>query len=173
MEYTEDHKLSSFVQDGYIMEEKDILLDKAEEGESYGRQHKSKPGWYWLLVLALVGCGVSLFWLFSDCSLASQVGKHEVPPPAHDLATKAARAPAAAASSGVLECFQVYQPVFFPSGAVDGTITSDGSENTTTISPAAPASSCEVLLMEHSFGFSYGIPFVGLLPRVYRTLLVC
>ncbi|KAG9239558.1 putative peptide-N4-(N-acetyl-beta-glucosaminyl)asparagine amidase A [Amylocarpus encephaloides] len=66
------------------------------------------------------------------------------------------------ASAGpVLECFQVYQPVLFPSGAVDETIQSDGSENTTTIGPTDSTASCQTLLMEHSFGFSYGIPFVG------------
>lgn len=49
-----------------------------------------------------------------------------------------------------------------PSGATDETTSSDGSELTEVIGAAATtASSCEVLLMEYSFGYSYGVPFVG------------
>ncbi|EHK96353.1 putative Peptide-N4-(N-acetyl-beta-glucosaminyl)asparagine amidase A [Glarea lozoyensis 74030] len=64
-------------------------------------------------------------------------------------------------ATAVLECFQVYQPVLFPKGAVDQVITSDGTENTTIIAPSSSNSSCQVLLMDHSFGYSYGMPFVG------------
>jgi hypothetical protein len=64
--------------------------------------------------------------------------------------------------SGVLKCFQVYQPVLTPSGPSDDTVSEDGSSNTTTIEPWATTSSCTNLLMEHSFGFSYGHPFVGM-----------
>jgi hypothetical protein len=167
MGFTEDRKLSCLVEDGYTLKEEELLLDKTE-GQSSGRQHRTKRSWPWLLFLTFIGCCLSLFWLFSDCFVASHEEKHEVSPATYDLVTKAARAPAATPSSGVLECFQVYQPVFFPSGAVDETVTSDGLENTTTIAPTASASSCEVLLMEHSFGFSYGMPFVGLLPRIFE-----
>jgi hypothetical protein len=66
-----------------------------------------------------------------------------------------------ASSSGVLEVFQVYQPVFTPSGATDETTSDDGSENTTTIAQTAGSKSCQILLMEHSFAYSYGLPFVG------------
>ena len=59
------------------------------------------------------------------------------------------------AGRSVLECFQPTQPVLLPQGAT----TSDGrvAEGT------APkvSSSCTATLMVHSFGNSYGQPFVG------------
>ena len=64
-------------------------------------------------------------------------------------------------SSPVLEVFQVYQPVLAPSGPTDQTIESDGSSNTTAIVSTEAFASCTQLLMEYSFGFSYGHPFVG------------
>jgi hypothetical protein len=64
-------------------------------------------------------------------------------------------------SSPVLEVFQVYQPVLAPSGPTDQTIDNNGSPNTTAIGYAETSVSCTKLLMEYSFGFSYGHPFVG------------
>lgn len=64
-------------------------------------------------------------------------------------------------STGVLEVFQVYQPVLTPKGVTDETTLSNGAENTTTIAATESTSACELLLMDHSFGFSYGLPFVG------------
>ncbi|KAL2758667.1 hypothetical protein ACRALDRAFT_1080408 [Sodiomyces alcalophilus JCM 7366] len=55
-----------------------------------------------------------------------------------------------------LECVQVAQPVLGPSGPVlQGTGTSPGAAET------LGEPSCTMLLMEHTFGFSYGKPFVG------------
>jgi hypothetical protein len=48
------------------------------------------------------------------------------------------------ANNSVLEVFQVQTPVHLRASETDG-----------------PAANCSVLLMEHSFGFSYGKPFVG------------
>jgi hypothetical protein len=67
-------------------------------------------------------------------------------------------------STAVLNVFQVYQPVLGPFGVIDNTISSDGLSNTTTIDATEHASSCTKLLMEYSFGFSYGHPFVGTVP---------
>ncbi|KAM0333087.1 hypothetical protein ACHAQA_001745 [Verticillium albo-atrum] len=54
-----------------------------------------------------------------------------------------------------LECFQVAQPVLGPSGPVyQG---ASGSE----MEAVQTKKSCSVSLMDHSFGFSYGKPFVG------------
>lgn len=65
--------------------------------------------------------------------------------------------------SGVLECFQVHQPVLTPSGLTDDRVSSDGSSGTTSvIAPTDPKPSCSLLLMQHSFAYSYGIPFVGM-----------
>lgn len=67
-----------------------------------------------------------------------------------------------ASSSAVLEVFQVYQPVLAPSGPIDQTVESDGLSNTTAIGSTETVASCTQLLMEYSFGFSYGHPFVGM-----------
>ena len=82
-----------------------------------------------------------------------------------DLVKYAAAVPAAA-SIAVLEVFQVYEPVFSPSGVVDETTSSNGLENTTIITPTSTVSSCELLLMDYSFGYSYGHPFVGMLTLI-------
>ena len=117
------------------------------------------------LALASFACVLALYFLWSDCLLSVvPEWKEDREPVVHsssfDLVKYAASAPSA---SPILECFQVYQPVLTPSGATDDTLSSDGLENTTTIASASSGSSCELLLMEHSFAFSYGMPFVGLL----------
>ncbi|KAI9054183.1 hypothetical protein LZ554_001354 [Drepanopeziza brunnea f. sp. 'monogermtubi'] len=63
--------------------------------------------------------------------------------------------------SGLLEVFQVYPPVLTPSGITDETISENGLSDTISIAPIAATSSCQALLMEHSFALSYGVPFVG------------
>lgn len=72
-------------------------------------------------------------------------------------------------STAVLNVFQVYQPVLSPFGVVDNTINSDGSSNTTTLDASGQASGCTKLLMDHSFGFSYGHPFVGMVPDYHLS----
>lgn len=71
-------------------------------------------------------------------------------------------ASARAPEKTVLECFQVAQPVLTPDGATyfppaSGEGSSAGSEKE---SPSAKES-CTVLLMEHTFGWSYDKPFIG------------
>lgn len=64
------------------------------------------------------------------------------------------RPPAPEEQEGLLECFQVAQPVLGPEGLTPSwgreTPVGDGQGE------------CDVLLMEHSFGASYGQPFVGM-----------
>lgn len=55
---------------------------------------------------------------------------------------------------GLLECFEVSQPVLGPYGP----LTSWGRRESR---GEVDIERCEVLLMEHSFGFSYDLPFVG------------
>lgn len=65
-----------------------------------------------------------------------------------------------APEEGVLECFEVAQPVLGPEGPTPSwgreTAVGDGQGE------------CEVLLMEHSFGSSYDRPFVGMFPTLTR-----
>jgi len=113
------------------------------------------------LVAIFASCAV-LLWLLVACVPALDWPSEVSSTATFGLVKDAVNVPtASAAPSGVLEVFQVYQPVLTPSGVTDGTVLGDGSENTTTIVPTAANDNCELLLMEHSFGYSYGMPFVG------------
>jgi hypothetical protein len=107
-------------------------------------------------------CGGFLWWL-SSCFITSnaRIELGISSSKTFNLVKNAVQVALATPTSSVLECFQVYQPVLFPAGAVDQTVSNDGTENTTTIIATNSSSSCQVLLMEHSFGYSYGMPFVG------------
>ncbi|KAK2065258.1 hypothetical protein LY76DRAFT_499957 [Colletotrichum caudatum] len=60
-----------------------------------------------------------------------------------------------------LECFQVAQPVLGPNGPVYQEVArGNGDDGKGLLSPAEFAG-CRVQLMDHSFGNSYGKPFVG------------
>ena len=119
-----------------------------------------------IILSALLGTSIALIWLFHNCFPLNTWEDDAVPAATLStapLAKDAVPVPSPTASpTGVLECFQVYQPVLTPSGATDETVLIDGSESTAVIAPAASANSCQVLLMDHSFGFSYGMPFVGM-----------
>lgn len=76
---------------------------------------------------------------------------------------------AAAASPTVLECFQVAPPVLTPRGASYQATERDGSEVFLDAGNSASKEACTVLLMEHSFAWSYGMPFIGKLVYMYRS----
>ncbi|KAL2073237.1 hypothetical protein VTL71DRAFT_10561 [Oculimacula yallundae] len=109
---------------------------------------------------ALSASCVFLFWLLAEC-VPSIEWQTVATAPFVNLVKDAVPASSASPSpsSGVLEVFQVHQPVLSPSGVPDQTTIEDGSNNTT--AHTSHSTSCEALLMEHSFGFSYGKPFVG------------
>lgn len=58
------------------------------------------------------------------------------------------------ALTGALECFQVDRPILTPSGAPGFGSPSQGS--------------CQVVLMDHVFGSTYGVPFVGMLQHAFK-----
>jgi hypothetical protein len=141
--------------------EKELLLVDTETSTA-PRKSVSLSDKLKLAVLAILGCCIPLIWALNGCMSAGNVQGDEISSANFDLVKDAVPAPSAPASApAVLEVFQVYQPVLTPSGATDETILGNGAENTTTIAQAAASSSCEVLLMDHSFGYSYGVPFVG------------
>ncbi|TEY31814.1 hypothetical protein BOTCAL_0774g00020 [Botryotinia calthae] len=111
-----------------------------------------------LFLLILFSCGLSLIWLLRSCSLEDVV---DVSPKSNLIKYSAAPAPSATPTSAVLEVFQVYQPVLIPPGVSDETASYNGAEETSIIASTNVATSCKVVLMEHTFGYSYGIPFVG------------
>ncbi|KAG4429615.1 hypothetical protein IFR05_014905 [Cadophora sp. M221] len=108
----------------------------------------------------LISCAI-LIWLFVECVPVIDWQTATSKPP-FNLVKDAVPAPAAPTpTSGVLEVFQVYQPIFTTAGVLDETVLEDGLESADSIDQAPVSRSCETLLMEHSFGFSYGKPFVG------------
>lgn len=112
-----------------------------------------------IFLLILFSCGLSLIWLLRSCFLEDVVD----PSPKSTLVRySAAPVPSATPTSAVLEVFQVYQPVLIPPGVSDETASYDGVEATSIIASTNVATSCKVVLMEHTFGYSYGIPFVGM-----------
>lgn len=111
-----------------------------------------------VIILVFVGCClglVSIAWLLNAAQSPEEASCE------HLVKYAAVASSAAPTRTGLLEVFQVYQPVLTPKGAIDETVMSNGVENTTTIASAASPSSCEVLLMDHVFAYSYGMPFVG------------
>jgi hypothetical protein len=71
-------------------------------------------------------------------------------------------ASAALPVAGVLRCFQVHRPVSTPPGLAVHNISNAEPANPIPVQPLALAGACTKLLMQHSFGFSYGHPFVGM-----------
>lgn len=158
---------------GRLCAEKDPSIEKVStnsflmaEGGKLGSRHCISAGnLIGVLAVTLIGFCLGLFWVLRDCLPSNVLRQDDIPSITTDsspLGLVKYAAPAPAATSSVLEVFQVYQPVLTPSGVTGETTSSDGSENTTTIAPAASSSPCEVLLMQHTFAYSYGQPFVGM-----------
>lgn len=102
-------------------------------------------------LLSLVGithllCSNPRFWGSSSLAQAIQSeAERSQSSPADTFGVRGAPA--------VLDCFQVSQPVLTPGGP---------STNLSKIAEGSPSEeACSVLLMEHVFAFSYGMPFVG------------
>jgi hypothetical protein len=138
-----------------ISAEKQQLLAFSEKRQALRRPFSSS--FIKLLFISIVGSCIAVIWILHDCTPASRLRDEGFTSSIFHLVKGAA----SASTSGVLEVFQVYQPVFTPSGATDETTSDNRSENTTAIAQIAATMSCQVLLMEHSFAYSYGLPFVG------------
>jgi hypothetical protein len=116
-----------------------------------------------VFALVFVGSCIALGWLLGDCARAESWKGRDSRPATYEHLVKYAAAASSTNStpSGLLDVFQVYQPVLTPKGVTDETVSANGQENTTAIASPSSSSSCEVLLMEHDFAYSYGLPFVG------------
>lgn len=76
---------------------------------------------------------------------------------------------ATAAATNLVVDLGVYQPVLSPAGAVDQTISNDGTRYTGVVASAPTNGTCATIsLMDYSFGQSYGVPFVSM----YRLLVL-
>ncbi|RDL38107.1 Uncharacterized protein BP5553_05540 [Venustampulla echinocandica] len=147
-------------EDGHLIPTEEILASKSNNPNS--EQDATRKKWAKPVAFIVVGCCIALLWVFGDCLFSGSWPEKEVSIASYSLVKDDVPAPSPPKpSDGVLECFQVHQPVLFPSGAVDQTLLSTGAENTAIIAATDIATSCQVLLMEHQFAYSYGLPFVG------------
>jgi hypothetical protein len=134
-------------------------LGTSEEPSHLRKNQKKSHSRPLQLIFFILLCScLPLIWLLRPCSPEDVADSF----PDYHLVKHSAPVPAATPSSAVLEVFQVYQPVLTPKGVTDETAADNGVEETTTIASTSEATSCKVLLMDHSFGYSYGMPFIGM-----------
>ncbi|CZT45131.1 related to peptide-n4-(n-acetyl-beta-d-glucosaminyl) asparaginase amidase N [Rhynchosporium secalis] len=139
--------------------EKKSLLAQKESSISHGILYPVRS--FKAFVLALLASCAVLLWLLTKCVPAIHWQTLASTPTFH-LVKDTVPATLASPSANVLEVFQVHQPIHTPSGVLNETVLDDGpSSALPPFSGLLATGSCETLLMEHSFGFSYGKPFVG------------
>jgi hypothetical protein len=137
--------------------EKERLLTTTEKRPASYRRYFACGCISKILFAVVAALCIALVWMLHDCLPSKS-------PPHKNLVSSTFRLVKDAVStstSGITADFQVYQPVYTPSGATAETTQANGSENTTVVAQTSATSSCQVLLMQHTFAFSYGIPFVG------------
>jgi hypothetical protein len=154
-----------------VISEKELLLPRdhiQQSAQSSTASWRSK--WSFKLCFVLFLGLLSLVALnLRGCSTLSQdveVYHDEEATPA--IKYERADTTTSAASTATLEVFAVYPPVLGPDGVLDSTGTEQGTSNTTTISPTEAENSCTVILMDYSFGYSYGEPFIGEFQAFFR-----
>ncbi|KAI1389383.1 peptide-N4-(N-acetyl-beta-glucosaminyl)asparagine amidase A [Hypoxylon trugodes] len=96
-------------------------------------------------------------WLVAAPSLR-QIIRSDLEQPQSSSTTTSATIFAPLQTRPVLECFQVASPVLGPDGPFPPPATGGGYDTTNNRAADEP---CSVILMEHVFAFSYGMPFVG------------
>jgi hypothetical protein len=117
---------------------------------------------YRLLILVFVGwCMIFASRLYDFLQGAGLEVNHPLPP-LFDLIKHTVPSLVATSATATLEVFQVYQPVVIPSKGTNRTRLLNGSGDAKIVGQAVTEPTCEVLLMEHSFGYSYGVPFLGM-----------
>jgi hypothetical protein len=137
--------------------EKKRLLTTTEKRPAFYRRYFARDCISKIMFAVVAASCIALVWILQDC-LPSKSSPHQ------NLVSSTFRLvkdAVSASTSGVTIDFQVYQPVYTPSGARAETTQANGSENTTVVAQTNATSSCQVLLMQHTFAFSYGLPFVG------------
>jgi hypothetical protein len=134
--------------------------DQRETGTHPLDIHREASGFHWiqalrkdsrLKLLLLLAFLIAGFVSFEDGSSdGPEIVTSAIPPKLWKNAAVALSTPTPL-PSGVMQVLQVHQPVLTPSG-----LTGDTDPSSTPV-----GENCTVLLMEHSFAWSYGIPFVG------------
>lgn len=138
--------------------EKECLIAQGDESRRRSSWNNTAMK---VLAITLIGCCFGLVWVaLTECAPGSQDMPTTI---AESHLEKYDAPPIPSATPSVLEVFQVYQPVLTPEGLTDETIPSDDAEHKASLASASSGVSCQVLLMDHVFAFSYGQPFVGML----------
>lgn len=158
------------VQSRDLKSDKDSLL-ACEETARGPRGHAKSSGRFifyvtrtFLAIALLVAITGNVRVIITDTKISTVLPASLTVTPANELAKYAAPVPVATATSSsapVLRVFQVHQPILTPEGSTNQTVASEGISNTTSLSGDEVLSSCTQVLMYHSFGNSYGQPFVG------------
>jgi hypothetical protein len=146
--------------------EGECLLKVAAGDESRGNSTWIGSSVVRVLAVTFIGCCLGVFWLLRDCMPRNDWDAEALSTTISKSQLEKYDAPAPSATSSVLEVFQVYQPVLTSSGATDETILGDGSENTTSLAATSSGTPCQIILMQHTFAYSYGEPFVGMLSHL-------
>ena len=143
----------------------------------------TRMGLLMYLLKGLILCGSALFVLTQywyhwpgSCASLSTIGVPRSGDKLQSFAELVGAGRVLLNTSNVLECFQVHEPVLTAAGWSTKSVADDekaweeeekkyGEDEEDKLdgefSAGSQAKSCSVLLMEHSFGFSYGHPFVG------------
>ena len=98
----------------------------------------------------------TLSWLTGRYSLPIRVSY-----PANNAPTDSAQVYARALTSSLLEVFQIYPPVLTVAPGGGALELTDGSSNASVEIVDADRSTCQEVLVVHSFALSYGQPFIG------------
>jgi hypothetical protein len=146
--------------------EAECLIRVTEGDESRGYSTWIGSSVVRVLAVTFIWCCFGVFWLLRDCTPRNDWDSEALSTTTSKSHLAKYDAPAPSATSSVLEVFQVYQPVLTSSGVTDGTILGDGSENTTSLAAAPSGTSCQIVLMQHTFAYSYGEPFVGMVSHL-------
>lgn len=122
---------------------------------------KPKPMGFWTVArIAVCGLLTVIAIITTFCTFKQQYYVQDFATPASSTLTK--RATAATATTTLLRDFQVMPPVLTP--FEDGiAVLTDGSAIDVTTSVNVGEKGCvkQVVLMEHVFAYSYGVPFIG------------
>ena len=148
----------------YMRREKATCISPSDEPDQFGEDASTTP----LIgipirqnplktVLTVVGITLlALLWLTGRCSLPIRVSY-----PANIAPAESAQVYARGLTSSLLEVFQIYPPVLTVAPGGGALELTDGSSNASVEIVDADRSTCQEVLVVHSFAFSYGQPFIG------------
>jgi hypothetical protein len=142
-------------------------LDNEWSTTASGPSHAPSSNGWRVRTCLLVACLLALFFLerqshhWYGTSILTDISDVLQPQHYQDGHRDSGASSSANTSRAPLQCFQVHQPIWTPSGWTTQTKSKHEDCSATSDAASYGSESCSVLLMEHSFGFSYGHPFIG------------